>query len=343
MPEAQPQTQSHVTPERIMQFAFGYAPPLMLAAAIRHRVFDVLDSGPKTLEQVGQETGASLRGLRGIMNALVSLGFLAKDGDGRYALTPESAAFLVSGTPAFLGGLLQHTTAQILPAWMQMNEVVRTGLPSLPVNREEGGSEFFEAFVEALFPMSYPGARALGDALGLANTTQSVRVLDVAAGSGVWGIGLAQKSPNVRVTALDWPGVVRITKRVAARMGVADRFDYIEGDLMVCDFGQGYHVVTLGHILHSEGIERSRALLTKVFAALAPGGTIAIAEMLANEERTGPPHAMIFAVNMLVATEQGDTYSFSEISGWLREAGFQESRMLEAPGPSPLILATKPA
>ncbi|HEX5324133.1 MAG TPA: methyltransferase, partial [Capsulimonadaceae bacterium] len=83
--------------------------------------------------------------------------------------------------------------------------------------------------------------------------------------------------------------------------------------------------------------------LKKVYAALAPGGTIAIAEMVPNDERTGPPFPLIFAVNMLVNTEKGDTYTFGELSQWLREAGFTDCRTLDAPGPSPLILATKPA
>jgi hypothetical protein len=112
--------------------------------------------------------------------------------------------------------------------------------------------------------------------------------------------------------------------------------------LAEADFGGGYDIATLGHILHSEGEERSRALLKKTRAALAPGGTIAIAEFLVNDDRTGPPVGLMFAVNMLVATERGDTYSFGEIAGWLREAGFENPRTIDSPGPSPLILANRP-
>jgi hypothetical protein len=108
------------------------------------------------------------------------------------------------------------------------------------------------------------------------------------------------------------------------------------------DLGTGYDVATLGHILHSEGAERSRKLLARVFAALAPGGTIAIAEMVPRDDRTGPAQPLVFAVNMLVFTEQGDTFTFAEISEWLKTAGFENPRTLESPGPSPLILATKP-
>jgi hypothetical protein len=143
------------------------------------------------------------------------------------------------------------------------------------------------------------------------------------------------------VTAVDWPGVIPVTRKTVARFGLADRFSYIEGDLLQVNFGTDYTVATLGHILHSEGTERSRALLAKTFHALTPGGTIAIAEFLVNPDRTGPLNALFFAVNMLVNTDCGDTYSFEEIQGWLSEAGFINSHTLEAPGPSPLILATK--
>ncbi|HLJ55660.1 MAG TPA: methyltransferase, partial [Chthonomonadaceae bacterium] len=107
------------------------------------------------------------------------------------------------------------------------------------------------------------------------------------------------------------------------------------------EFGAGHDIATLGHILHSEGEAKSRALLKKTFTALAPGGTIAIAEWIANEERTGPPSAMIFAVNMLVNTDEGDAFTFGEISRWLTEAGFIDARLMEVPGPGPLVLATK--
>jgi ubiquinone/menaquinone biosynthesis C-methylase UbiE len=293
------------------------------------------------VEQVSQETGASTRGLRAIMNALTALDFLSKDSDGRYALTPESEAFLVSTKPAFQGGIFRHASEQLMPKWLQMNEVVRTGKPAIAANEQGDAAAFFEQFVEDIFPMSYAAAGMLGDVLNIAQVSEPVRVLDIGAGSGVWGIALAQKSPRVEVTAVDFPGVIPVTRRVAERFGVADRFRFIEGDLREVDFGTGYNVATLGHILHGEGETHSRALLRKTFDALAPGGTIVIAEMVANEDHSGPPHAMIFAVNMLVNTEEGGTFSFGEMSGWLQEAGFEHVRTVEAPAPSPLIIATR--
>jgi hypothetical protein len=124
---------------------------------------------------------------------------------------------------------------------------------------------------------------------------------------------------------------------------VGDRLSVVPGDLLDAPFGSGYRAATLGHILHSEGETRSRILLRKTFEALAPGGTAAIAEFLVNQDRTGPIGGLIFGVNMLVHSREGGTYSFEEIGGWLREAGFVNVRTLDAPGPSPLILADRPA
>ena len=331
-----------VTPERIQQLAWGYAPPLIIEAALQHGVFDLLDGESKTVEELAARSGASVRGLRAVMNALAGLALLTKDAEGRFRLTADSAAFLVSSKPGFLGGMIQHTSTQLMPKWLALSEVVRTGQPTASVNREQVGAEFFHSFVEDIFPMSYPSAQRLAEALEIAAAKKPVSVLDLAAGSGVWGIALAQKSPRVTVTAVDWPGVLDITRRVAARLGLAGRFSFVAGDLASADFGRGHDIATLGHILHSEGEQRGRALLKKTFDALAPGGTIAIAEFLVDDARTGPPVSLIFAVNMLVNTDEGDTWSFGEIAGWLREAGFRDPRTIDAPGPSPLILATRP-
>jgi hypothetical protein len=336
------QGQSRVTPERLMQLGFGFAPPLILEAAVRLRAFDLLNEGPKNLEQMVSATGASARGLRALLDALVGLEWLTRAPDGGYALTPESAEYLVSSKPGDRGGFFRHMSTQLMPKWLQLNEVVRTGKPAIAVNQEGEGSAFFVEFVEDLFPLGYQTALKLADELGIDKLTQPISVLDLAAGSGVWSIAFAKRSPLVRVRAVDWPGVLPATRRTTERHGVADRYTFVPGDLLEADFGSGHRVATLGHILHSEGEQRSRALLRKTFAALAPGGTIAIAEWLVNEERTGPAGALIFAVNMLVNTEQGDTFSFEQIAGWLREAGFVGARTLDVQAPSPLILAERP-
>jgi ubiquinone/menaquinone biosynthesis C-methylase UbiE len=331
-----------VTPERLMKLSFAYAPPLIINAGVSNKVFDSLEDCAKTVEQISKETGASQRGLRSIMNALIGLGLLKKDRQGRYSLTPESAAFLVSNKPGTLAGFFETMLPQLVSKWLPLTDIVHNGRPVRAVNQEAEGTEFFSQLVERIIPMSYPPAQKLADHLKVAKTKNEIRVLDLAAGSGIWGIALAQKSPGLRVTAVDWAGMIPTTKRITQKFGVGDRFNYVEGDILEANFGSGYDIATLGHILHSEGEDRSRRLLAKTFRALKSGGTIAIAEWLVNDDRTKPLPSLMFAVQMLVNTEKGDTFSFNEIKNWLEEAGFKKVRKVEAPGPSPLILATKP-
>jgi ubiquinone/menaquinone biosynthesis C-methylase UbiE len=330
------------TPERLMQIAWGYAPPLIIEASVRHGIFDLLDGGPRTIPQIAQETGASVRGLTALLNGLVSLQLLSRKG-GRYGLTAESAEFLVSTKPSYHGVFFRHISDQLMPAWLQLPEVVRTGQPARQIDTANESAEFFAKFVESIFPLSFPAASAFGQHLKIARLKQPSSVLDIGAGSGVWGIALAKQSPQVRITAVDWPQVLEVTRRVATRHGVGDRLTTSAGDLAEAEFGSGHQIATVGHILHSEGAGRSRRLIRKIFDALAPGGVIAIQEFLPNDERTGPPTALIFALNMLVNTVEGDTFTFPEISAWLKEAGFRNPRLLDVPAVSPLILADKPA
>jgi 2-polyprenyl-3-methyl-5-hydroxy-6-metoxy-1,4-benzoquinol methylase len=334
---------AQVTPDRIMQFTGGYAPPLLIETALRLGVFDLLDNGAMNISQLQTRTGASFRGLRAALNALVGLDLLIKNDDGWYELTPESSTFLVKGKPTFHGAFLLLTSEAMVPHWGKLTEVVRSGHPTHRINIEKDGSEFFLRFVEDIFPIHLAGAQSLAQALDVANARTGQRVLDLAAGSGVWSIALAKQSPHVHVTAVDWPAVIEITKKVAAREGVAERFRFIGGDLLEADFGTGYTIATAGHILHSEGEQRSRALLDKTFTALAPGGLIAIAEILVDPDRRGPLPALMFALNMLVHSEHGDTFSLPEISSWLNDAGFHNVRTVSAPGLArQIIIAARP-
>jgi len=325
-----------------MEMVWGYAPPIILGTAIQCKVFDMLDAGPKTVEELAQASGNSARGLRAIMNALVGFQFLSKNSDGRYALTPESATFLVSSKPGYLGKFAEFSGLKMIHTWLPLPEIVRTGKPNESINQQDTGAAFFQELVEPIFNMSYPATQAAGQALGLANAKNPVKVLDIGTGSGVWGIGLAQQSPQVSVTALDLPSVLDVTRQMVQRFKLDDRFSYLPGDFHTLDFGTGYNLVTFGHILHMESVDQNRQILKKAAAALAPKGTVVISEFLVNQDRSGPPMGLIFAVNMLAHTDNGDTFSFEEISGWLKEAGLVNPRKIEPGGPVGLVMADKP-
>jgi ubiquinone/menaquinone biosynthesis C-methylase UbiE len=316
---------------------------LMIHAAIKNRIFDVLDAGPKTLDEIAAATQCSKRGIRALVEALVGFGLVQRQKN-IYNLAPDSTAFLVTSKPGFLGGIVKHFAAQLLDNWRQLPEIVRTGKPATMVDHEEQGAEFFSKFVEDLFNLSFAAAEALAKQLSknLPAHTGPFKILDIAAGSGVWSIPLAKEIADAQITAVDFPKVIPVTRRVVERHDLGHRLSTIEGDIQTVDFGRGFHIATLGHILHSEGETKSRKLLKKVFDALAPGGIIAIAEFIPNDDRNGPPYPLLFAVNMLVHTEDGDTFTFEQMSHWLTEIGFKSVRKVEVPSPSPVIVAVKP-
>lgn len=331
-----------LSPERILQLSWGYAPPLILEAAITLGFLDLLDAGPLPVEEVATRTGCSVRGTRGILNALVGFQFLTRGDDDRFALTEEASTFLVRGKPTFYGGFLLHTSRQALPNWMQLKDAVRTGRPPTAANQQESGEAFFQQFVADLLTLNFRAAEVLAAAVLATPPDRPFRVLDIAAGSGVWSLGFVRRSPLVEATALDWEGVLDITRFTAERFGVASQYRFVPGDLRSTSFGEGFDAVILGHILHSEGAAGSCELLKKAFAALRPGGTVVIAEFNPDDDRRGPPLPLLFAVNMLVNTEMGDTFTVAELRTWLEAAGFTDVRTLEAPAPSPLVLARRP-
>jgi hypothetical protein len=149
---------SQVSPERLMQFTFGFAPPLMIETAIRYGVFDILDTGAKSLDALCAETRTSPRGLRMVLNALVGLDVLSKDDAGHYAFTEQSATFLVTGKPTYHGAFFLLTKEPMLSSWSKLDEVIKTGRSVHHINQEQEGANFFLRFVEDIFPIHYPSS-----------------------------------------------------------------------------------------------------------------------------------------------------------------------------------------
>jgi ubiquinone/menaquinone biosynthesis C-methylase UbiE len=328
------------------QFAWGFAPPYILASALDLGLFKHVAEGKTTASALAAATGASRRGLDMLLNMMTNFGFLARNGSGdaaTYSLTPESDAFLVAGRPAYLGGIVQFNAKRMHRTWSQLTECIKSGQPAVAVDMPEEGTPFWAELVDNLFPMNYPNALRMHQELRRLYPTGVIRLLDVAAGSGVWGIAPAQQDPYVQVVAFDLPETLEITRRNADRMGVIDRFAFRPGNVRDGALGeQEFDAVILGHICHSEGAGHTQRLLASTARALNPGGTVVIADMVPDDDRSGPTYPLLFALNMLVHTSEGDTFTLAEYEVWLRDAGFTDVRPLEGTQPSPLILATKP-
>jgi len=332
---------AEISPAKLFEGMFGFAITCVLATAVELDLFTAMDRGADTVEKLVEETSCPPRGLRILLNALAGSGYLAND-KGCYLLTLFSATYLSKQSPTYAGDVVLHGRA-LRDSWDHLTEVVRTGSVSRAVEAAGDRGEFFSQLVGSLYGSNTPAAEGTARLLWKGEAPSPCRVLDVGAGSGVWSLALARKVPHARVTVADWPAVIeKATKQFVARENATDRYSYLPGDFRQVDFGESaFDVAYLGHICHSEGAENSRRLLQRIHRALKPGGKLVIADILPDEERREATFALLFAVNMLVNTEDGDTFTFGEYRQWLGSSGFGDVQALNVPAPSPVIVATR--
>lgn len=327
------------SPETLMQMAFSFGPARVLATALQLRVFSHIEKGNERAEAVAQAAGASVRGMRYLLDALVGFQLLSKTGD-RYALVPVSAQFLVQDKPDYIGGIME--SERWFESWTHLTETVRTGRPPHRVETQEMAEQFFPLLVRSLHVSNREPARRTAQALGAGTSQKGLRVVDVACGSGIWGIAIAEADPEARITAQDFPGMFETTREYLKRHGLEDRYDFLPGDLKDADFGADrFDVALLGNIVHSEGERSSRDLFRRIHRALKSGGRIVIVDMIPNDERTGPPFPLLFALNMLLHTEEGGTYTLAEYTDWLKDAGFRRVETADIGSHSPIIIGYK--
>jgi ubiquinone/menaquinone biosynthesis C-methylase UbiE len=336
-PSGQPS--SPMTPEQLMQMSMSYTASRILAAGVQLDVFAHVAAGRPTAAEIARASGASERGLRMLLDALAALQLLTKSGGG-YQLTPASRQYLVPDSVDYMGAILKDNT--LWEGWGHLDEAVRAGGAGRRVEDQAEAEKFFPVLVRSLHVMNREPARRTAEVLGAGKARRGLRVVDVACGSGVWGIGVAEADSTAHVTMQDFPGVLDHTREYVKRHGLGDRCDYLPGDLKKVDFGTDrYDVALLGNIVHSEGEASSRDLFRRLHRALRPGGQLVVIDMVPNDDRTGPPWPLIFALNMLIHTEVGDTYTLAEYTRWLNEAGFPRVETADIGSHSPLVIGVK--
>lgn len=323
-------------PETLHQLAFSFVPSRVLAAGVQLAVFTHIAAGKKTAAEVAQAAQASERGTRMLLDSLVALQLLTRNGPG-YELAPLASRFLVHGAPDYIGAMLEQDG--MWESWGHLTDAIRAGRPLQRVEERELAEKFFPILVQTLHVLHRDRARQLAEALGIGKASKDIRAVDVGCGSGVWSIAIAEADPEARVTAQDFPAMLSVTREYLKRHNVEKQFDFLPGDLKTVDFGRGqYDLALLGNILHSEGAQSSQNLLQRLHDAMRPGGRVVIIDMLPNDDRSGPPFPIFFALNMLLHTEHGDTYSLAEYTSWLAEAGFPRVETADIGSHSPVVI-----
>ncbi len=330
------------SPERFFEAVNAYQRSAALKAAVELELFTAVAEGNRDAHSIAARCDASERGVRILSDFLVINGFLTKD-EGGYGLTPDSAVFLDRRSPAYMGGALEFLLAPTLLAGFEdLAGAVRKGGTVIP----QGGTVAAEnplwvKFARAMAPMAAPAAGQLPPLVG-APREGKFKVLDIAAGHGLYGLAFARHNPEAEVVALDWPAVLEVAKENARGAGAAGRYSTIEGDAFGAEFGEGYDVVLLTNFLHHFDPPTCEQLLRKVRAALGDGGAALTLEFVPNEDRVTPPLPAAFSLMMLAGTPAGDAYTYAELERMFTNAGFSRSEPHELPGvPQKIIVSHK--
>jgi SAM-dependent methyltransferase len=311
-----------LTPGLVFEMLQAHQRTAALKAAIDLDVFRAVGEGPADVATIARRCSASERGIRILCDFLAIHGVLEKV-DGKYRHTPTSAAFLDPGSPYCLASIAQFLANPAMRApYDDLAGIVRRGRTDLPGDGSvEPENPIWVQFAETMAPMMAPMVGPLGQVV-LEGHPGAMRVLDIAAGHGLFGIEIAKQNPEARVTGLDWAPVLRVAMDNARKAGVHDRYDMLPGSAFEVDFGGPYDAVLLTNFLHHFDQPTCVGLLKKVHSSLKPGGRAATLEFVPNEDRISPPMPAAFAMTMLASTVSGDAYTQSELKAMYREAGF---------------------
>jgi 2-polyprenyl-3-methyl-5-hydroxy-6-metoxy-1,4-benzoquinol methylase len=332
---------ANVTPERIFETLNAYQKTAALKAAIELDVFSAIAEGATTHASIAKRCQSSERGIRILCDYLVINGFLLKNGQ-EYALADDSAVFLNRRSPAYMGAAANFLALpEMINLYQDLTAIVRAGtsLKGEQSTAEPDSSKWVE-FARSMSNLQRMTAAAVAETLG-SSAGEKWKVLDVAAGHGMYGVMIAKQNPNAEIYALDWPEVLKVAHENAKTAGVAARHHHLAGSVFEVDFGKDYDIVLLTGFLHHFDPQTIETIMRKVHAALKPGGRAVTVEFVPNEDRVSPPAPAAFSMIMLGTTRAGDAYTYSEFDKMFRTAGFTLNELRHSPGPQSFIISKK--
>jgi SAM-dependent methyltransferase len=321
MMTASTSSQKRLTPEQWSFLQEALATSSVLSAADHLGILTRLDAGPADSITLARDCAISERGSRLLLSALCSLGLIEEDSSGLYhAALPD----------------LAHMSMWITP-WEQLTKAIRGDQPARGADPPGGAETLNPEVVAHLGTWFAPAAERAADYL----IARGKRVLDLGAGAAPWSLALVARNPNVRVTAVDVPAVLAVTRQVVSTSGYAGQFDYLSGDLFTLNLGHSaYNLAIAGNLCHLFDEETNRRLLARLFNVLCPGGTLAILDALPNERLDGPRSIVLYALGLLLRTDCGQVYPFSTYVGWLREVGYEAIERIDLSQAPPISLIT---
>ncbi len=332
---------ANVTPERIFETLNAYQKTAALKTAIELDIFSAIADGATTRAAIAKRCQASERGIRILCDYLTINGFLLKNGQ-EYSLADDSAVFLNRRSPAYMGAAANFLALpEMINLYQDLTAIVRAGtsLKGEQSTAAPDSSKWVE-FARSMSNLQRMTAVAVAETL-CASAGEKWKVLDVAAGHGMYGVIIAKQNPNAEIFALDWPEVLKVAHENAQAAGVAARHHHMPGSAFEVNFGKDYDIVLLTGFLHHFDPQTIETLLRKVHAALKPGGRAVTVEFVPNEDRVSPPAPAAFSMIMLGTTRAGDAYPYSEYDKMFRNAGFTLNELRRSPGPQSFIISKK--
>jgi len=308
------------TPSALRDLAMGFQQSRVLLTATELRLFSLIGDGGLTSAELAGRGATDPRATDRLLNALCAMRLLVKR-DGRFWNTPESRRYLDDGSPEYAAGL--GHTASMWHTWSGLTEAVRDGRPALRAAINDRGDAWLKPFIAAMHYRAAPQAPGVVERIGLGGVE---RVLDVGGGSGAFAMAFAAKKPGLVAVVFDLPNVLPLTREYIATADLTCCVTTAVGDYLVDPLPAGFDLVFLSAVIHSNSASQNARLIKSCAAALNPGGRVAVVDWVMDEDRVAPPAGALFALNMLVATDHGDTFTEAEVRGWMDNAGL-------APGP----------
>ena len=319
----------------IMLTARGFMESRILLSAVELDLFTHVGSGASAAA-VARAAATDPRATATLLNALVAMGLLTKQAD-VYACAAAAARYLAAGSPDDTRVALKHNLS-LWSTWSTLTECVRRGTTLRTEEMAERGDDWTVPFIALMHRNAAQRAPLVIKAVGVEGVR---RMLDVGGGSGAYSIAFAQAKPDLEAEVFDLPTVLPIARGHVAAAGLQGRVTLRPGDLRTDDLGTGYDLVLVSAICHMLGPAENVDLLRRIHRALAPRGRVVIQDHVMAADGTAPRPGAIFAINMLVGTPAGGTYTEDEYAAWLRAAGFTNVRHLPLPGPNALMVAAR--
>ncbi|MGH7852773.1 MAG: methyltransferase [Candidatus Binatia bacterium] len=309
-----------LSPRPLMRILGDFANSQILDASIEYDFFTLIHEGYQTAEEVARRAGTDARATRIVLDSLPALGLVEKRA-GKYLLTPTAEVFLVKGKPSYVGDF-RHVALALWDGMANLKESLKTGKP---LSRLDTGTELqvWEKLVLGIIVIAEPAARALCDLLKIGSERKGFKVLDIAGGSSIFGMTIVGRDPSAQVTQLDWPNVNAVAKKLNRERGLDGKIRFIDGEHHSAAIeASHYDLVLASNFCRFESPAGNQKLFAKAHSALKSGGIFVVNDFVPNEERTAPTFALRFSVYTLTHTPEGECWTLSQYSDWLKRAGF---------------------